>query len=136
MKPRALSGSAIVRIALVHLLTGAMLVAPHAAAAQTQAEVWRTFAATLAPGTPVQVRLTNGQRFRATLIGVRDDAVLLLPRTRVPVDVQPVSYDAIAFLQERTEGRGVSPTRAAVIGVASGAATFFALLWFVVSALD
>ena len=45
------------------------------------------------------MRLASGQRFRATLIEVRDEAVLMLPKTRVPVPIQPVPYREIVALE-------------------------------------
>jgi hypothetical protein len=73
------------------------------------------------------VRLQEGKRFRAVLVGVREDAVLLQPRTRVPVPVQAVPYDAIAAM-ERREGGGIGAGKAAAIGVATGVGSFFAMM--------
>jgi hypothetical protein len=81
------------------------------------------------------VRLQNGQRFRATLIAVRDDAVLLQPRTRVPVPVQAVPYDEIATLERRESG-GIGAGKAAAIGVASGAGAFVVILLILMAAFD
>jgi hypothetical protein len=110
-------------------------VAVSAQSAQSQAEIWREFAAQVDVGTELTVRLRDGQRFRATLIAVRDDGVLLQPRTRVPVPVQPVRYEEIATL-ERRESRGIGGGKAAAIGVASGAGAFVAILLTLVAALD
>ena len=52
-----------------------------------------SFAQKLDAGTELDVRLANGQRFRATLIDARVDALVVRPHTRRPVPVQPVSYD-------------------------------------------
>jgi len=106
-----------------------------AASAQSQAEIWKAFAAQVDAGTELTVRLRDGQRFRATLIAVRDDGVLLQPRTRVPVPVQPVPYEEIATL-ERRESRGIGAGKAAAIGVASGAAAFVAMLLILMAAFD
>jgi hypothetical protein len=53
--------------------------------AQVPADVWRGFAEKVAVGSELNVRLQDGTRFRATLVGVRDDAVLLQPKTRATV---------------------------------------------------
>lgn len=109
------------------------LALPGGAAAQVPPEVWRGFVERVDIGSELNVRLRDGQRFRATLVGVRDDAVLLQPKARVPVPVQPVPYDAIVSLERRTAG-GVGAGKAAAIGVASGVGTFFALLFIVIAA--
>ena len=63
-----------------------------------------------------------------TLIGVRDDGVLLQPKTRLAVPVQVVPYAAIASL-ERRQGGGMGAAKAAAIGVAAGAGAFFTMLF-------
>ena len=120
----------------VAALLVAMLVTPTLASAQqANGDVWRTFAQKLEAGAPVVVRLQNGQRFKATLIDARADALLLQPRTRRPVPVQPVSYDAIQLLErERRDGMGAA--KAAAIGVAAGAAAFLAIIGILAAAVD
>ena len=118
---------------IVAALIALLLAMP--AAAQDQGGVWREFAARVDVGSELTVRLRDGQRFRATLIAVRDDAMLVQPKTRVPVPVQPVPYDAIQSLERRREG-GIGPGKAAAIGVASGVGTFFALLLIALGTLD
>jgi hypothetical protein len=108
---------------------------PGVAAAQDQRDLWRAFVEKVEVGTELTVRLRDGQRFRATLIGTRDDAVMLQPKTRVPVPVQPVPYDAIVSLERRGEG-GMGAARAAAIGVASGAATFLGILLILLATVD
>ena len=106
------------------------------AAAQSQAEIWRAYSAQVDVGTELTVRLRNGQRFRATLISVRDDALLLQPKTRVPVPVQAVRYDDITTLERREPSRGIGAGKAAAIGVASGAGAFVAILLILMAAFD
>jgi hypothetical protein len=113
----------------VHFITATVLVVlmtAHGLSAQTSSEVWRSFAERVDVGTELNVRLEDGQRLRATLVGVRSDAVLLQPKTRIPVPVQAVPYDAIVRL-ERTK-RGVGAGKAVAIGVATGVGTFFATM--------
>lgn len=121
------------RLVIVGLV--ASLALPAAASAQAQGDIWRAFAEKLDVGTEVNVRLRGGERFKASLVAVQDDAVLLQPKTRVPVPVQPVPYDAILSLEQRREG-GMGAGKAAAIGIASGAATFIALLLILASTLD
>ena len=117
------------------LLTTALILAvalSQTAAAQTLPDVWRSFAERLEVGTELNVRLSDGQRFRATLVGVRSDAVLLQPRTRVPVAVQSVPYEHINRL-ERTR-HGIGAGKAVAIGVATGVGAFFATLGILLAA--
>jgi hypothetical protein len=110
------------------------LLVPASLRAQVPADVWRGFAEKIDVGTELTVTLQDGTRFRAMLVGVRADAVLLQPKTRVPVPVQPVAYDAIASMERRKTG-GVGAGKAAAIGVASGVGTFFAMLLILVAAV-
>ena len=80
------------------------------------------------------VRLRSGQRFRAMVVGKRDAEVLLQPKTRVPVPVQPVPYDAILSME--CAAGGTSAAKTAAIGVASGVGAFFAVLLLLLAAAD
>jgi hypothetical protein len=102
-------------------------------AAQTTTEVWRSFAERIVVGTELNVRLNNGQRFRATLVGAQHDVVLLQPKTRIPVPVQAISYDSIVRIEPRKAGQGVG--KAVAIGVAAGVGTFFGVMALLVAAL-
>jgi len=104
-------------------------------APQVNGDVWRGFAQKLGSGTEVNVRLQNGQRFAATLIDPRADALVLQPRTRRPVPVQPISYDAILLL-ERRDRHGMGAAKAAGIGIAAGAGTFLAILAIFAASVD
>jgi hypothetical protein len=84
-------------------------------------------------GTELNVRLNDGRRIRATLIGVRDDAVLLQPKTRIPVSVQVVPYDTIVGMEPRKAGH--SAGKAVAIGVATGVGAFFGVMLLLVAAI-
>ena len=119
-----------------HLITAAVLVlalSVQSVAAQTPSDVWRRFAEGVRIGTELDVRLDDGQRMRATLVGIRDDAVLLQPRTRVTVPVQAVSYDKIVRMEPRRPGH--STGKAIAIGAATGAGVFFGVMALLVAAL-
>ena len=121
---------------ILALVVMAAMLAPSGAAAQISSDVWRGFVEKLDPGTELNVRLSEGKRFRAVLVGVRADAVLLQPKTRVTVPVQAVPYDAIASLERRQPSPGMGAAKAAGIGVASGVAVFFAIMAIVFAAYD
>lgn len=111
-----------------------VLAAPIGVDAQVQPDVWRTFASRIDVGVQLNVRLRNGQRFRATLIDAREDVLLLQPKTRVPVPVQPVAYDAILSL-EQVKG-GVGAGKAVAIGVATGVGAFFGTMLMILAAVS
>ena len=111
-----------------------VLGAPAGLAAQTQPDVWKTFASRIDVGAQVNVRLRNGQRFRATLIEAREDVLLVQPKTRVPVPVQPVAYDTIVSLEQAK--RGIGAGKAVAIGVATGVGAFFGTLLIIFAALS
>jgi hypothetical protein len=111
------------------------LAAPTGAAAQVSGDVWRGFVEKVDVGTEMNVRLTDGTRFRAVLVGGRADAVLLQPKTRITVPVQAVPYNSIAALERRQHG-GMGAAKAAAIGVGAGAATFLGILLVLFAAID
>jgi hypothetical protein len=117
------------------LMTATLALSSPASAQQPTGDVWRTFAQKLDAGSEVTVRLENGQRFHATLIDARPDALVLQPRTRRPVPVQPVAYDAIRSI-ERYDRRGTGTAKAIGIGVAAGAGTFLAILAILFAGID
>ena len=96
---------------------------------------WRRIAEQVPAGSIVKVRLASGQSFTAVVVQPQEDSVLLQPRTRRPVPVQAVRYDAITSM-ERVEGRGIGVGKAVAIGAAIGGAAFLGLLLAVVSAWD
>ena len=115
-----------------------LLVASHPAAAQTAetAQLWRSFAANIEVGSTLKVRLRGGQRFKATLVQAGTDALMLQPKTRTPVPVQPVAYDAIVSLERMRTSGGVGAGKAAAIGVATGVGAFFLTMVLFIAAID
>jgi hypothetical protein len=120
----------------IHVMTTVVLIvliAVQSVAAQTSSDIWRSFAERVDVGTELNVRLNDGSRFRATLVSVRTDAMLLLPKTRVPVPIQAVPYGEIVRL-ERTKP-GIGTGKAVAIGVATGVGAFFGILAILFAAL-
>jgi hypothetical protein len=62
-------------------------------------------------------------------------ALMLQPKTRVPVPVQPVTYESIASL-ERVRKGGMGAGKAAAIGIATGVGGFLATLLIFIAAID
>ena len=114
---------------VIHLATTTALIlflAAQSVAAQTSSEIWRSFAEQVDVGTELNVRLNNGRRFRATLVGVRDNAMMVQPKTRIPVPIQAVPYEDVLQI-ERTRS-GIGAGKAVAIGVAAGVGAFFAVV--------
>jgi len=114
---------------LIHLVTTTTLIVAVAACsvtAQTSSEIWKRFAEQVEVGTELNVRLNDGRQFRATLVGVRDNAMLIQPKTRIPVPIQAVPYEEVTRI-ERTKS-GIGAGKAVAIGVATGVGTFFGIL--------
>jgi hypothetical protein len=119
------------------LFVVATLLLPRTAASQDAAtpEVWRDFARQVEVGSELRVRLRDGQRFSAMIVSAAEDAVLLQPKTRRPVDVQRVAYSEIESLERRKQG-GMTVAKAVGIGAGIGAGVFFGFLLMAVAALD
>jgi hypothetical protein len=114
---------------VIHLATTTALIvflAAHSVAAQTSSDIWRSFAEQVDVGTELNVRLNDGRRFRAMLVGVRDNAMLVQPKTRIPVPIQAVPYEDVIQI-ERTRS-GIGAGKAAAIGVAAGVGAFFGIV--------
>lgn len=115
-------------VSMIALMLIALLAAPRVhAQAVTGPEIWRTFAATIEPGKTLKVRLTSGQRFRATLLQVSHDAMTVQPKTRAPVPPQVVRFADVASLEIDT-GKGANIGKAVAIGAAVAAGAFFGLM--------
>ena len=114
---------------IIAILLVALLVIPGRSFAQVvnEAEIWRGFAEKLNAGTMLKVRLATGERFKATLLQVSDDAMTLQAKTRVPVAPQRVRFAEVRSL-EVDDGKGASIAKAVVVGAATAAGAFFALL--------
>ena len=107
----------------------AFLAAPLGAqdrAAETAA--WQSLAATLQPGTFIEIRLKNGAHFKGTFVQRLDDRVVVKPRTRVAVPAREVALADVESVA--TAKQGMSPAKKVLIGlgVGLGAVTLLAFL--------
>lgn len=113
---------------LAWALVALLVVPPHLCAqAVAGPDVWRTFIERLEPGTTLKVRLKSGPRFRATLLQVSADAMIVQPKTRAAVPPQQVSIADIETLEVDT-ARGASLGKAVAIGTAVAAGVWLALM--------
>jgi hypothetical protein len=119
---------------VIVLLVVAMIgTQPALAQVSDTAALWRAFAEKVEVGSLLKVRLNDGQRFTATLVQAQPGALVLQPKTRVPVAVQPVAYESIASI-ERVRNGGIGAGKAALIGVASGVGGFLVTLFIFIAA--
>lgn len=116
-------------MSVVALVLVGLLAAPraYAQAAVAGPDVWRTFASTIEPGKTLKVRLTSGQRFKATLLRVSDEGMTVQPKTRAPVPPQVVPFADVASLEIDT-GKGANIGKAIAVGAAVAAGAFFGLM--------
>jgi hypothetical protein len=110
-----------------------LAVQPAAGQTADTAALWRAVAEKVEVGSSVRLRLRDGRKLTATLVQARPDALLIQPTTRVPVPVQPVSYDSILSM-ERVRNGGIGAGKAAAIGVATGVGSFLAILFIFIAA--
>ncbi|HVQ12623.1 MAG TPA: hypothetical protein VMS40_03490 [Vicinamibacterales bacterium] len=110
------------------------LVAAHGVSAQTSSEVWKRFAEQVDVGTELTVRLNDGSHFRATLVGTRDTAMLVQPKTRIPVPIQTVPYEEVTRIERTRPGIGAG--KAIAIGAATGVGAFFGILALMLSVVS
>jgi len=77
----------------------------------------------------LRTRLRDGHHFKATFIGARDATIVVQRKTRVPVSVEEVPYDAIASLSRVQPG---SMSAGKVAGIALGSAgAVIGVLWLI-----
>jgi hypothetical protein len=89
-------------------------------------DVWRRFASALPAGSLVRVELLDGTRLRGTLMAVEPDGMIIKPRTRLPEPLRQVPFSQTTSIEPERNGMGAG--KAVAIGVASGAASFLALM--------
>jgi hypothetical protein len=120
----------------VRATTIAVLVLALAAPARAeQPRDWQRLAATLQPGTRLEVHLTDGSHVDGTLV-VQDAEVLVVnPRTRIPVAPWRVAYAEIQSIDVKQRD-GLSPGAKVLVGLSVGAAAVFVGLLIAVAAIS
>lgn len=114
-------------VQFVACLIVACTVVPARLDAQATPALWRGFVEKLDPGKTLKVRLKTGERFKATLLQVGPEGMMLQPKTRVAVPPQHVPFDAVETL-EIDEARGVGIGKAVAIGAGVAAGAWLALM--------
>jgi len=121
--------------AVMSAVLALLLTAIPASAQSSDGSAWRALAGQLESGVAVDVRLRDGKRFRATFIAARPDAILVQRKTRVPVSVEQIDYEAIASLS-RSQASNVSGGKIAAIALGSAGAAIGVLWLIALATLD
>ena len=112
-----------------------MVLALAAPARAEQPRDWQRLAATLQPGTRLEVHLTDGTHVDGTLV-VQDAEVLVVnPRTRIPVAPWRVAYAEIQSIDVKQRD-GLSPGAKVLVGIGVGAAAVFVGLLIAVASIS
>ena len=87
---------------------------------------WFAYAEKLPIGATVRVRTSDGTRRTAVLAVVDRDGITVELKSRIPEPPRRIPYDEIQQLELKTNGSSIA--KAAAVGSAIGAGTFFGLL--------
>ena len=114
----------------------ALLAAPPRLHAQVVSgpDIWRDFTEKLEPGKTLKVRLKSGQRFKATLLQVSPDAMIVQPKRRSSVPPQQVPFTEIETL-EVDSGKGIGLGKAVAVGAGIAAGAWLAMMAFAFAVL-
>ena len=96
---------------------------------------WRALAEQFDGGIAIDVRLRDGQHFKATFIAARPDAMLVQRKTRIPEGVQQIDYESIASLS-RAQTSNLSAGKIAAIALGSAGAAVGVLWLIALTTLD
>jgi hypothetical protein len=106
-----------------------------AAAQANDADAWHTLAVALEPGSTIDLRFLDGAHVKATFIAARADVMVVQRKTRVPVAVETIRYDAIASMA-RAEHAGLSAGKVTAIALGSAGAAIGAFFLILLASLD
>ena len=124
----------VLRLIMSAVLALSMTSIP-ASAQSNDDSAWRALAEQLEGGVALNVRLRDGQHFKATFIAARPDAVVVQRKTRVPVGVEQIRYESIASLS-RAQPSTLSGGKIAAIALGSAGAAVGVLWLIALATLD
>ena len=104
----------------------ATLLACPVARAQERVDLWRSYAEKLPPQALVVVHLRNGRSVRGNLIGLSDDCIVVLRKTRLPVPPVELAIADIDSIEPRKDEW--SPGAKVLTGVGSVGAVILIIL--------
>ena len=122
-------------IPVIVALVMSMAAGPASAQATNDGLAWRELAQKLQGGVALDMRLRDGRHFKATFITAHDDAIAVQRKTRVPVPIEQVPYDAIASMS-RVQPGSLSGPKIAGIALGSAGAAITAVFLILLATLD
>ena len=108
---------------------------PAFAQSGSDGSAWRALAEQFEGGIAVDVRLRDGQHFKATFVAAHPEAMLVQRKTRIPVGVQQINYESIASLS-RAQPSNLSAGKIAAIALGSAGAAVGVLWLIALATLD
>ena len=123
------------RLMMSAALIASLTSAPAFAQAVPDGSAWRSLAEQFEGGIAVDVRLRDGQHFKATFIAAHPEAMVVQRKTRIPVDVQQINYESIASLS-RAQPSNLSAGKIAAIALGSAGAAVGVLWLIALATLD
>lgn len=117
------------RLMMSAALIASLISVPALAQSAADGSAWRALAEQLEGGVAVDVRLRDGQHFKATFIAARPEAIVVQRKTRIPVSVQQIDYESIASLS-RAQPSNLSGGKIAAIALGSAGAAV-GVLWLI-----
>ena len=97
-------------------------------------ETMRRYVEKLPVGATVKLQLVSGQRMKAVLMVVEPTQIVVREKTRIPEPARTVALSDIAIIEPVNGGTSVG--KAVAIGVATGAGTFLAILFWLIAIGD
>jgi hypothetical protein len=121
------------------LMTAALILSlaaiPAFAQSNSDGRAWRALAEQLEGGVAVDMRLRDGQHFKAIFVAAHPEAMLVQRKTRIPVPVEQINYESIASLS-RGQQSNLSAGKIAAIALGSAGAAVGVLWLIALTTLD
>jgi hypothetical protein len=105
-------------------------------AAQDPSRDFEQLAASLAPGTRIELDLADGTHIEGTVLAQEERGFVFNPKTRLPVTPWRIDYSEIRSLEQKTRGDGMRPGTKVLLGIGVGAAVWMILVGIALSTLD
>ena len=125
----------LLRLMMTTTLVLSLAAVPASAQSTPDGSAWRALAEQFEGGIAVDVRLRDGQHFKATFIAAHPESMLVQRKTRIPVGLQEINYDSIAALSRAQPSR-LSGGKIAAIALGSAGAAVGVLWLIALATLD
>jgi hypothetical protein len=94
----------------------------HSTKAQDPPALVAAYVKALPAGTKITITTADGETLKATLMAVKEEAIIVRPRTRIPEPAQTIPLQRIASVEVQQPNGGVGRAIAIGAGVGAGAA--------------